>query len=195
MENQEIKKFRFGKYFTNHKLGLFFYVFIYLITGGIDIVTTISFAQMIEKLTQFMFADTIRLIVFVATCLIFQRVLWFVNGLNYCNLYAKISSKMSVDVAEQAFKISSQSYSQHNTASFMQRISTDPRTIFDNIALIISQCTEIVTNAVMLIYICTINVWIGLISLVGIIIASIIEKYRRKKRKQNRRNLKVSSEK
>ena len=102
---------------------------------------------------------------------------------------------MSVDVAEQAFKISSESYSQHNTASFMQRISSDPRTIFDNIALIISQCTEIVTNAVMLVYICTINIWIGLVSVVGIIIASTIEKWRRRKRKTNRRNLKISNEK
>lgn len=195
MIKQEVKKFKFGKYFTSHKLGLFFYVFIYLITGSIDIVTTISFARMIETLTQFMYIDTIKIIVFVAVCLITQRILWFVNGLNYCNLYAKITSKMSVDVAEQAFKISSQSYSQHNTASFMQRISTDPRTIFDNIALIISQCTEIVTNAVMLVYICTINIWIGLISLVGVFIASIIEKYRRKKRKKNRRELKVSGEK
>ena len=191
----EKKKFHFGKYFSAHKVGLFLYIFIYLITGGIDIVTTIYFAKMIEMLTLYMFADTIKIIVFLAICLITQRFLWFVNGMNYANLYAKITSKMSVDVAEQAFKISSGSYSQHNTASFMQRISTDPRTIFDNIAMIISQCTEIVTNAVMLVYICTINIWIGLISLVGILLASIIEKYRRKKRKKNRRNLKVSGEK
>lgn len=191
----ETNKFKFGQYFTNHKLGLFFYVFIYLITGGIDIVTTIYFAKMIEMLTQLMFVSTIKTIIFLAVCLITQRVLWFVNGLNYCNLYAKITSKMSVDVAEQAFKISSESYSQHNTASFMQRISSDPRIIFDNIALIISQCTEIVTNAVMLVYICTINIWIGLASVVGIIIASVIEKFRRAKRKVNRRNMKISSEK
>ena len=191
----ETKKFHFSKYFAAHKLGLFFYVFIYLITGGIDIVTTIYFAKMIELLTQFLFADTIKIIVFLAVCLITQRVLWFVNGLNYCNLYAKITSTMSVDVAEQAFKISSQSYSQHNTASFMQRISTDPRTIFDNIAMIISQCTEIVTNAVMLVYICTINIWIGVVSVIGILCASVLEKWRRTKRKKNRRNLKISGEK
>lgn len=191
----EIKKFHFAKYFAAHKIGLFFYVFIYLITGTIDIVTTVAFARMIEKLTMFMFMDTIRIIVFITISLIIQRILWFVNGINYTNLYAKITSKMSVDVAEQAFKISSQSYSQHNTASFMQRISTDPRTIFDNIAMIISQCTEIVTNAVMLIYICTINIWIGVVSVAGIICASILEKWRRTKRKKNRRNLKVSSEK
>jgi len=150
---------------------------------------------MIELLTESMFAQCIRIIVFLAVLLLTQRLLWFVNGLNYCHLYAKITSSMSVDVAEQAFKISSQSYSQHNTASFMQRISTDPRTIFDNIAMIINQGTEIVTNAVMLIYICTINIWIGLVSLCGVLIASVIEKFRRAKRKKNRRNLKISGEK
>ena len=68
----ETQKFKFGKYFTNHKLGLFFYVFIYLITGGIDIVATIYFAKMIEMLTQLMFVSTIKTIVFLTTCLITQ---------------------------------------------------------------------------------------------------------------------------
>ena len=195
VKTKDLNKFNFGKYFAAHKIGLFFYVFIYLITGTIDIVSTIYFAKMIELLTQALYVDVIKIILFLTFCMVTQRVLWFVNGLNYCNLYAKITSRMSVDVAEQAFKISSGSYSQHNTASFMQRISSDPRTIFDNIAMIINQCTEIITNAVMLVYICTINIWIGLISAVGIVVASVIEKWRRAKRKKNRRELKVSSEK
>lgn len=195
VKTKEINKFNFGKYFAAHKIGLFFYVFIYLITGAIDIVSTIYFAKLVELLTQAVYVDAIKILIFLASLLIAQRILYLVNGLNYCNLYVAITSTMSIDVAEQAFKISSESYAQHNTASFMQRISNDPRTIFDNIQMIIMSCTDIITNIVMFVYICTINLWIGLISLVGIGIASIIERYRRKIRKKNRRETKIAGEK
>ena len=195
VQTKEENKFKFGKYFLQHKVGLFFYAFIYLITGGIDIFATIKFASMIEMLTIAEYAGAIKILIVLGVCLITQRVLWLVNGLNYCNLYVAITSTMSIDVAKQAFKISSQSYSQHNTASFMQRISNDPRTIFDCIQMIINQATDVITNIIMFIYICTINIWVGVISLVGIVIASIIEKYRRQVRKKNRRDTKVASEK
>ncbi len=194
-ETKDTKCFKFGKYFAAHKAGLFFYVFIYLITGGIDILTTISFAKLIEMLTQASYIPAIKLILTISVCLIFQRVLYLVNGLNYCKLYVAITNKMSVDVAEQAFKISSQSYSQHNTASFMQRISSDPRAIFENIGTIIGQATDVLSNLVMFVYICTINIWVGLVAVVGIVISSLIEKFRRGKRKKNRKEMKVSSEK
>ena len=44
VQTKEINKFKFGKYFAQHKVGLFFYAFIYLITGAIDIFATIKFA-------------------------------------------------------------------------------------------------------------------------------------------------------
>ena len=195
VQTKEVEKFCFGKYFASYKLGLFFYVFIYLITGAIDIASTIFFAKMVELLTQAIYEDSIKILLILASLMIAQRILYLINGLNYCKLYVGITSKMSVDIAEQAFKISSQSYAEHNTASFMQRISSDPRTIFENIRMIILSCTDIITNIVMFAYICTINIWIGLISLAGIILASIIERFRRKIRKKNRRETKVAGEK
>ncbi len=195
VETKETNKFKFGKYFATHKVGLFFYIFIYLITGAIDITTTLYFAKMIEVLTNALYVEAIKILLFMTVCLVSQRLLYLVNGLNYCNLYVAITSTMSIDVAEQAFKISSQSYAQHNTASFMQRISSDPRAIFDNIRAIIDYCTEIITNVVMFVYICTINIWVGLISVAGIAISTLIEKWRRRKRKQTRRELKVTGEK
>ena len=187
VQTKEENKFKFGKYFAAHKIGLFFYVFIYLITGAIDIFSTIYFAKMIELLTKAIYVDSIKILLVLASMMIAQRVLYLINGLNYCKLYVDITSKMSIDVAGQAFKISSQSYAEHNTASFMQRIASDPRTIFDNIRMIVDCGTDIVTNIVMFVYICTINIWVGLISLAGIGIASIIEKIRRTKRKKNRK--------
>ena len=153
VKTKETNKFNFGKYFAEHKIGLFFYFFIYIVAGAIDIFTTIFFARMIELLTLAEYMQCIKILILIASGLIAQRVLYLVNGLNYCNLYVAITSKMSIDVTEQAFKISSGSYAQHNTASFMQRISTDPRAIFDNIQMIIALSTDIITNIVMFAYI------------------------------------------
>jgi len=194
-QTKPTNKFDFKKYFAVHKLGLFFYAFIYLLTGAIDIVSTIYFAKLVECLTSAVFDTSIRILFFLGTLMVAQRILYLINGLNYCNLYTIITSQMSIDVAEQAFKISSQSYAEHNTASFMQRISSDPRVIFENIQAIISCSTDIITNIVMFTYICTINIWVGLISLVGIALASLIERWRRKQRKKNRKETKIASEK
>ena len=195
MQTKEMKKFNFGKYFKQHAVGVFFYAFIYVLTGGIDIFSTIAFAHVIELLTVSAYADAIRVLLVVGVLQVLQRILYLINGLNYSRLYVNITNKMSTEIAEQAFKISSQAYSLHNTASFMQRISTDPRSVFDNIRQIIDYATELLTNLVMFIYICTINIWVGLICFGAVIVASVVEKIRRKLRKKNRRELKNSNEK
>ncbi len=195
VKTKDVKKFDFAKYFKQHAVGVFFYAFIYVITGAIDIFSTIAFAKVIELLTTQAFTEAIRVLLVVGTLQVLQRILYLVNGLNYARLYVSITNKMSTEIAGQAFKISSQAYSLHNTASFMQRISTDPRSVFDNIRQIIDFATELLTNIVMFVYICTINIWVGLICLVTVVIASVVEKIRRKLRKKNRRELKYSNEK
>ncbi len=189
------KKFNFVKYFKQHLGGLVAYALIYIITGGIDVFSTIFFAKTIELLTVASYSHAIRLLVLIGAAQVLQRILYLINGLNYCRMYVSITNKMSIEIAGQAFKISSQSYSLHNTASFMQRISSDPRSVFDNIRMIIDYATDLLTNIVMFIYICTINIWVGLICVVSIAIAAVVESFRRKIRKKKRRELKVANEK
>ena len=53
------KKIGMGIYFKRYKLPIFLYIFIYLIASAGDILTTILFAQLIEKLTFELFTETI----------------------------------------------------------------------------------------------------------------------------------------
>lgn len=194
-KTKEKKGFVFLKYLGDHKVGLILYAVLYLISGGISIFATIYFAKFIELLTLAKYYEAIRLGLAVGVSLIIQRLLHTFNGLRYAKMYSCIVTTMSTDIAEQAFKISSQSYTNHSTGNFMQRIASDPRVVFDNIAVIIDYITDIVTNVVMFAYICTLNVWVGIISILGIVVVSIIEKIRRNLRRKHQKDLKRASEK
>ena len=106
---------------------------------------------------------------------VLERIITFFSNYFYHKYSNKIMEELNLDLAKQAFKLNSETYNNHNTGEFVQRIVTDPEKIVNSLASIIDYLADVIVAAVMVIYLMTLNVWIALVLLVAIVIGSIIE--------------------
>lgn len=181
------KKPNIGNYLKDHKLGIFLYLLFVIIGSSMTIFMTIIAANAIGYITEKLYTEAIEcgICLVVLTCI--ERICWYLVGIIYDFTSTKIMSKLNLDLAKQAFKLNSKTFSDHGTGTFVQRIVADPEKIINNAADVIEVIIELVTSAIIVAYIIFLNKWIGLmfvgILIYGFVIEFIRIKIRRKLRK------------
>ena len=98
----------------------------------------------------------------------------------------KIMALLNYDLAKQAFKLNSTTFSEHETGTFVRRIVSDPDKIVNSMADLMELTTDLISVTVMLIYIATLNIWASLVMLASMIIGMSFEILRIKKRRKNK---------
>ena len=122
----------------------------------------------------------------VAGLVVIKRLSWYISGFIYQKFAANIMAKLNLDLANQAFKLNSKTYADHDTGTFVQRIVNDPERVVYSISNIIDRMFDIISSLIIVIYITTLNYLIGL-CIIGLIFATfIIEFFRVKVRRKNR---------
>lgn len=104
-------------------------------------------------------------------------------------------AELNLDLAKQAFKLNSETYSNHETGTFVQRIVNDPERLVNNLADIVDMITEILSALVVIIYISTLSIYIGLVVVALIAVCLILEVFRVKKFNKNRKLTRKASDK
>lgn len=189
------KKPSLMQYFAKYKPAIALYIILMLFSSLISIATTILAAEVISYITLTKFKKAIIFSFVVIGIGLVQRVIWFFANLVYCVYANKIMSNLNSDLARQAFKLNSKTYSDHDTGTFVMRIVNDPEQVVSKYADIVDIISEIITAFIMLIYILTLNSWIALIFVVTFIIGIFIEKKRIKLRRRNHKEVKKSQDK
>lgn len=180
------KKIGMGIYFKRYKLPIFLYIFIYLIASAGDILTTILFAQLIEKLTFELFTEAIYECLIIMIIVVISRLGWYLTNRLYFKYTNKIMAELNYDLAKQSFKINSKTYSNNEIGTFVQRIVSDPERIVSNLSDLVITFMDMVSALVIIVYISTLNLYIALILICLIVICSFIEMRRVKLLKINR---------
>lgn len=183
---KKVKKPSIVPYLKKYRGIIFLYMLIYLIGCAIDIFLTIIFAHSIELITEGAFRSAIIAFAILIGITVAEKGLWYSVNLIYYKYSNKIMSELNLDLAKQAFKLNSKSYSDHDTGTFVQRIVEDPARIIDNLSNLIDTIMSIATSLVMFIYIATLNIWVSLAFLVIVVIGFLIEYYRMKFRRKHR---------
>ncbi len=186
-KRKDKNKVSITKYLSKYKFGISLYILVYLIAGTCTILQTIAFANAIEKITLSNFMSAIYVMCFIAGLILIKRLCWYFSGLIYYKYSNKIMAEMNLDLAKQAFKLNSKTYSDHDTGTFVQRIVYDPEVVVSNLSDLVDIITDIITSFVIVIYIATLNIYIGLILVAIIAVCLAIEYFRVKVKRRNRR--------
>ena len=159
MKNLKKKnKISITNYLAKYKLGIFLYILVYLIAGTCTIFQTIEFANAIEKITNSLYMNAIYLMIFIAGLILIKRLCWYFSGLIYQKYANRIMADLNLDLAKQAFKLNSKTYSDHDTGTFVQRIVSDPERVVNNLADLVDILTDIITSFVISISIASQNI-------------------------------------
>ena len=168
---------------------------VYVIASGLSIAITMLFASAIEKVTIAMYMPAIYTFLIIIGCLVLRRICWYSSGLIYQKYATSIMAELNLDLAKQAFKLNSETYSNHETGTFVQRIVNDPERLVNNLADIVDMITEILSALVVIIYISTLSIYIGLVVVALIAVCLILEVFRVKKFNKNRKLTRKASDK
>ena len=197
MKKNKQKKISIMSYLSKYKFGLISYILVYLIAGACTVLQTIYMAKAISYITdlgnKLMLA--IYTFLFVAGLVLVKRVCWFISNYLYQKYANNIMADMNLDLAKQAFKLSSKTYSDYDTGTFVQRIVKDPELIVGMLANLVDFITDLLTSLVIVIYITTINIYIGIIIFAIVAVGLIMEYFRNKKKRVNRRDTRKKNDK
>lgn len=169
------KKKSITEYLSKYKFAIFCYVLCVISAGACTFLYTISISYSIECITTTRYKTAVYCLIAVMSFAVLERIITFFSNYFYHKYSNKIMEELNLDLAKQAFKLNSETYNNHNTGEFVQRIVTDPEKIVNSLASIIDYLADVIVAAVMVIYLMTLNVWIALVLLVAIVIGSIIE--------------------
>ena len=197
MKKNKKRKISIMSYLSKYKFGLISYILVYLIAGACTVLQTIYMAQAISYITdlgnKLMLA--IYTFLFVAGLVLVKRVCWFISNYLYQKYANNIMADMNLDLAKQAFRLSSKTYADHDTGTFVQRIVKDPELIVGMLANLVDFITDLLTSLVIVIYITTINIYIGIIIFAIVAVGLIMEYFRNKKKRVNRRDTRKKNDK
>lgn len=174
---QENKK-SLSQYFRRYRVAIVVYILAVLFAGVCSIFATIYTAKAIEVVTTLDFKGAIVCLCIVLGITILRRLLWFASGVLYDKYSVKIMSDLNNDLAKQAFKLNSSTYTSHDTGVFVQRIVSDPEKVVNSLADIVNMFANVVKYLVMIIYIATLNLYIALIVIGLIAVSFVIEMWR-----------------
>ncbi len=199
VETEKPTTFKFFSYYKEHSLAVTLWM-ILLVAATIEtIITTLQEADLVEFIslslnrTNFFKEAALKLVNILAVYVV--RILThFCTESIIDSLQLKITTKMRVDLAQQAFKLSSKTYADHNTNNIISRINNDPENVFLMVTYIINQIQSTIAAAIMTIYIAFINFYLGLVLLAFVVGAGLVEMYRRKRSKNMSRIIQSKDE-
>ena len=178
LKNKE-KKIGLLTYLKRYKFGIFLYILSYILASVCSIFMTIILASTIEGVTLGHFSQAITNMLIILALAFGKRLFWYLASVIYQKYANKIMSELNLDLAKQAFKLNSKTYADHDTGTFVQRIVTDPERVVMHLADIIAVLFDIITALIIVIYITTLNVYVGL-AIVALLAVCLVIELRRK---------------
>ena len=189
------KKFGLGQYFLKHKFVIAMYLLLYFIASGCSIINTILAAKGIELITLKHFGMAITIMFIILAITVVTRLSWYITNILYNKYSVKIMAELNADLARQAFKLNSKTFNDHDTGTFVQRIVTDPERVVERFASIIDVIADIITSAIMIVYITTLNAYVSLMLIGVLLVGFVIEFFRIKLKRKNRRIVREMNDK
>ena len=196
-DKRQNKKFGIWQYFKAHKLALISYLFCDLMGSALVVVGSLLVANAITLVTQPV-PDYKTALIYFAICAgtyLLRNVCWHLSGIIYQKTSKKIMEAINYDIANQAFKLSSRAYTDHNTGTFVSRMVSEPENIVSQIIRLVDNITGTLTSMSIIVYILIMNFYIGLIIIFAVAIAAIIETKRIKVYRKNKKTVKDTYDK
>lgn len=186
--------FSIAHYLKKYKFPIAIVVISTMLITAISVLTPIYTADAIEILTMTdaNYWEAIKLFIYVLACYIAIHLLNYINNFVY-NVYSKRFVKdISVDLLKQSFNINSQTYANHNSGDFSQRIVSEPTFLINQFFSSIGNLSNMISTTAVIIYVFVLNYIVGLCLVAIIGVVAIIDIFRIKKTVPLRKNEKDS---
>ena len=174
-----------GKYLLKYKISIFLYIIATLVGSLAIAAMAIVASSAIEFLVLNSYRKSIKLFIITVLISVLSTFCWFISSVIYYKTGGKIIADLNYDLSNQSFKLSSKTYSDNSSGTFMDRIVEDPKRVVSSLSGMVDSLTEIISSLAIVIYIITFNLILGIIILMILIGGTIIEYFRLKVYEKN----------
>ena len=152
-------------YISKYKGWVFFYIVVTLISTTSMAFIAIIAAKAIEWLTIGEYAKSISYLLIVLAISMIKWGCWYISSAIYHKIGGLIVAELNSDLSKQSFKISSKTYSDNSSGTFVERIVNDPRRVVESLCDIVDTIAAIVSHLIIIVYIMILNLIICLVLL------------------------------
>ena len=172
------------KYLLKVKPQIAIYTFLTLITTIISIIIPVINANLLTNLTKFniKLAFTFALILLLITTI--KAILGKISNHSSMKIRESLLYNIRLDMLKQIFKMKQQTFDKITSGHFQERIKTDPEAINNVFSIVQYSMFSMIKELAMLIYVFFLNIYIGLVFLLGLITIYVYEKIAYKKYEQ-----------
>ena len=160
----------------------------------VNIVSIFLIAAFIAEITVVNFDLAFTYLIYGTILIVLRRIFYMTAGLFFIKMFGKMAFEMRYDLVNHSFKLTSQTYSESSSGKFIKRISQDPKQAIESMDSIVEPISIIFGFLITIIYIITINIWIGLLVITTVIGLVILELIRTKIFYKNRKLVKIADE-
>lgn len=173
-------------YLKQHKLPVIFYILTVLLACVCSGATTLLMANFLSYITIGAFENGLKYLLLAGITTLLGRANWWINYAIYFKYSNRIWKEIAKDLTKRSFELSTSTFSDNNTGTFVQRIMNDPNDVLGKLSSLVEILAETITHFVIVIYIITLNWIIGLLYIAMLSICFVMEIYRRKVARRNK---------
>lgn len=189
------EKFTLWKFLAPYKFYLFGILLMFVATTVLGVLFTISLADTISLVSSGDYIQAFKLLSLSIIYAISRRLLWLWANMWFYKYSNQICANIGMELTKRCFKISSSTFSENNTGSFLQRVLTDPNQVLENIYYMIDLIADLITCAIIMIYIITLNWIIGTVYALSLGCLVVLEVIKQKVWKRNSKKIKEVEDK
>ncbi len=169
------------KYLSKIKSKIIIYTILLLLTTAISVLIPVINANILTNLTKLniKLAFTFSLSLLLIT--IIKSVLGKISNHSSMKIRESLLYNIRLDMLKQIFKMKATNFDKTSSGYFQERIKTDPNAINDVFNIVQYSMFSMIKELAMLIYVFFLNIYIGLVFLLGLIIIYVYEKAAYKK--------------
>jgi len=175
-------------YLKPYKFLISLYILLVCILNVLVFLTTYEASKTLTYLGNETWHLALKSILFLALWAILKNLISWATRI--CNVYLsqKISREMKLDLADRIYQITSSSYSNTDTGTFVQRVVNDPDKLISSLDGIVDYFLQLISTIAVVVYLMFLNIYVGLVVLVGIVILTVFELVRNKLYVKNMKN-------
>ena len=181
MEDKK-KKIKIGlKYYLNqHKVGVTFYVLLYIVLAVTGFLVTYKTAEFLDLLSNSDLEKAIVTIIIILAISLFTTLMDYICALIFFKLSNKISLQLKKDLAHRFLQINIESIERTSSGLIINRIDNDPETLIVELDTFTYRVSMILNLLLSISYIAVINIYIGMF-IFGIVVFTVVFEFVRLK--------------
>ncbi len=169
------------KYIKKVRGWVIFLFLLYGIGSIVSIFGPIVNANLLSSLTELKFDDSFKYALLFLIISVFN-VLTNHGAVRVLRLIQeKLLFSIRYDMLQRLFSIKTKVYDTKSSGEFQERVKSDPEDVFSVFSVVQYSAFSIITETIILIYIFILNLYLGLVYLIGIILIYVYEKFLFKK--------------